>query len=116
MRKFTIVQLIFHLLNHLAVSTTANLVLVFALDFQWSVLVYRALNTLTSTRLLLHVRRVVEYSSDRRKEALTPKEDSGETTLDLPLVRVDRTFLRLSGGTETHSHSFRDHAVESHKA
>lgn len=88
MSKFTIAQLIFQLLNCLAVSTTVNLVLLFVLDFQWSVLVYRALNTLTSTRLLLHVRRVAEYSSNRRKEALTPKEDSGKTTLDLPLVRV----------------------------
>jgi hypothetical protein len=83
-------QLLLPCLNSDTVTTTFNLLAVGVANLQMSAILYRALTTLASARLLLHVRRVAELSLDIHQELQAPEFGNGSQTLGSALVRTDR--------------------------
>jgi hypothetical protein len=70
------------------VSATINLLLVSVADIQMSVVLYRAMTTVSATRLLLHVRRVAEQANIRNGLTIT-KRGRGKAIPNSPPIRTD---------------------------
>jgi hypothetical protein len=87
------------LLNFYSVTTTVNLLVISVDDTQMCILMYRALTTLSSTRLLLHARRVAEHSSSISKAALAPN-NGHKAILKSPSFQGDERSSSQSAGRE----------------
>jgi hypothetical protein len=88
------------LLNFHSVTTTVNLLVISVDDTQMCILIYRALTTLSSTRLLLHARRVAERSSSIINAALAPN-DGHKAILKSPPSQGDERSSSQSARRET---------------
>jgi hypothetical protein len=103
------------------VTTTVNVLVVAVGDFQQTVFIYRALTTLCSTRLLLHVRRVADSKSGKALlEGRSSEEDVGKVAIKPRSTRPNRSTRADDQGSRTSqkellSNSSRGSAVDYEK-